>query len=172
MIRSYRGVTPQFASSAFVEDSAQVIGDVVIGEDSSVWFNTVIRGDVNYIRIGARTNLQDGSVLHVFKDHYPLVIGDDVTVGHGCVLHGCTIENRCLISMGAVVLNGARIGAGSIVAAGAVVTENTIVPPRSLFLGMPAKFFRHLTDEDQKVIDQYAARYVEYKEVYLSERRK
>lgn len=172
MIRSYRGIAPQIAPSAFVEVSAQVIGDVAVGEDSSVWFNTVIRGDVNYIRIGARTNIQDGSVLHVFKDLHALVIGNDVTVGHGCVLHGCTIEDRCLISMGAVVLNGARIGTGSIIAAGAVVTENTVVPPRSLFLGMPAKFFRHLTDEDLKVIDRYAANYVEYKNIYLAEGKK
>lgn len=172
MIRSYRGINPQIASSAFIEESAQIIGDVVIGEDSSVWFNTVIRGDVNYIRIGARTNVQDGSVLHVFKDLYPLIIGDDVTIGHGCILHGCTIESRCLISMGAVVLNGVRVGTGSIIAAGAVVPENMIVPPHSLFVGVPAKFFRHLHEEDSKIIEQYAAHYVEYKQVYLSERNK
>lgn len=172
MIRSYRGITPQIASSVFVDESAQVIGDVTFGEDASVWFNVVIRGDVNYIRIGARTNIQDGSVLHVYKDLHPLLIGDNVTVGHGCVLHGCSIEDRCLISMGAVVLNGARIGAGSIIGAGAVVTENTVVPPRSLFLGVPANFFRHLTDEDLKMIDRYASNYLEYKNIYLAERKR
>ena len=169
MIRSYRGRKPQIAATAYVDAAAVVIGDVALGEHSSVWPCTVIRGDVHFIRIGARTNIQDGSVLHVMKDTNPLIIGDSVTVGHGVVLHGCTIESRCLIGMGSVILNGAKIGAGSIVAAGTLVPEGTVVPPGSLFMGHPGKFRRALTAEDQQTIDAYAARYVEYKETYKSE---
>ena len=169
MIRSYRGRMPSIAASAYIAPEAVVIGDVVIGEHSSVWPCTVIRGDVNWIRIGARTNIQDGSVLHVMRDEYPLILGDNVTIGHGCVLHGCTIESRCLIGMGSIVLNGAKIGAGSIVAAGTLVPEGIQVPPGSLFMGHPGKFRRHLTQQDQDSIDAYAARYVEYKEIYKAE---
>jgi carbonic anhydrase/acetyltransferase-like protein (isoleucine patch superfamily) len=166
LIRSYRGRMPQIAATAYVDPAAVVIGDVALGEHSSVWPGTVIRGDVHFIRIGARTNIQDGSVLHVMKDEFPLVIGDGVTVGHGCVLHGCTIESRCLIGMGSILLNGAKIGAGSIIAAGTLVPEGTVVPPGSLFMGHPGKFRRACTAEDQQAIDAYAARYVEYKETY------
>lgn len=169
MLRSYKGRMPQIAASAYIDAQAVVIGDVSIGEDSSVWPAAVIRGDVNWIRIGARSNVQDGSVLHVMRDEWPLVLGDNVTIGHGCVLHGCTIESRCLVGMGSVILNGARIGAGSIVAAGTLVPEGTQVPPGSLFMGHPGKFRRALTAEDQQAIDRYAARYVEYKETYKKE---
>ena len=169
MIRAYRGRMPHIAASAYVDAQAVVIGDVTIGEDSSVWPCTVIRGDVNWVRIGARTNLQDGTICHVMRDEWPLVLGDDVTIGHGCVLHGCTIESRCLIGMGSIILNGARIGAGTIIAAGTLVPERTEVPPGSLFMGHPGKFRRALTPEDQQSIDRYAARYVEYKETYKSE---
>lgn len=171
MLRSYKGRMPQIAKSAYIDAQCTVIGDVTIGEDSSVWPGAVIRGDVNWIRIGARSNVQDGSVLHVMRDEWPLVLGDNVTIGHGCVLHGCTIESRCLIGMGSIILNGAKIGAGSIVAAGTLVPEGTQVPPGSLFMGHPGKFRRALTDEDQQSIDRYAARYVEYKETYKSELR-
>ena len=163
MIRSYRGRTPQIPASAYIDPAAVVIGDVTIGEQSSVWPCVVIRGDVNWIRIGARTNIQDGSVLHVMKDTHPLVLGDAVTVGHGAILHGCTIESRVLIGMGAILLNGAQIGAGSIIAAGTLVPEGTVVPPGSLFMGHPGKFRRALTPEDQASIEAYAARYVEYR---------
>jgi carbonic anhydrase/acetyltransferase-like protein (isoleucine patch superfamily) len=129
----------------------------------------VIRGDVNWIRIGARTNIQDGSVLHVMRDEYPLVLGGNVTVGHGVILHGCTIEARCLIGMGSIILNGAKIGTGSIIAAGTLVPERTIVAPGSLFMGHPGKFRRSLTVEDQASIDGYAERYVEYKDSYRAE---
>ena len=122
-IRPYRGKRPQIATSAYIDPAAVIIGDVVIGEDSSVWPCTVIRGDVHHIRIGARTNIQDGCVLHVMSDEYPLVLGDDVTIGHSVTLHGCTIESRCLIGMGAIILNGVHIGAGSIVAAGTLLPE-------------------------------------------------
>ena len=170
MIRSFRGRKPQIAASAYIDPQAVVIGDVSIGADSSVWPCTVIRGDVNFIRIGARTNIQDGSILHVMRDTHPLILGDAVTIGHGVVLHGCTIESRCLIGMGSIILNGAKIGAGSIVAAGTLVPEGTNVSPGSLFMGHPGKFRRALTDADQASIDAYAERYVEYKDAYKSEK--
>ena len=169
LIRNYRGRAPQIAASAYVDPAAVVIGDVTIGNDSSVWPAAVIRGDVHWIRIGARTNVQDAAVLHVMRELYPLVVGDSVTIGHGAVLHGCTIESRVLIGMGSIILNNARVGAGSIVAAGTLVPENTVVPPGSLFMGHPGKFRRALTAEDQETIDRYAARYVEYKETYRAE---
>ena len=169
MIRSYRGRTPQIPASAYIDPAAVVIGDVTIGEQSSVWPCVVIRGDVNWIRIGARTNIQDGSVLHVMKDTHPLQLGDAVTVGHGVILHGCAIESRVLIGMGAIILNGAQIGAGSIIAAGALIPEGTVVPSGSLFMSHPRKFHRALTPEDQAGIDAYAARYVEYAESYRRE---
>lgn len=160
---------PQIAASAYVDPAAVVIGDVTLGEHSSVWPCVVVRGDVHWIRIGARTNVQDGSVLHVMRDDYSLSVGDGVTIGHGVVLHGCTVESRCLIGMGSIILNGARIGAGSIIAAGTLVPEGTVVAPGSLFMGHPGKFRRSLTAADQESIDRYAARYVEYKESYLAE---
>jgi carbonic anhydrase/acetyltransferase-like protein (isoleucine patch superfamily) len=169
MIRSYRGRRPQIAKSAYIDAAAVIIGDVTIGEDSSVWPGVVIRGDVHWIRIGARSNVQDGSVLHVMKDEFPLLIGDGVTVGHGVVLHGCTIESRVLIGMGSILLNNSRIGTGSIIAAGTLVPEGTVVPPGSLFMGHPGKFRRALTPEDLAGIDAYAARYVEYKDTYRNE---
>src|SRR5919108_3564644 len=145
MLRPFRSVVPTVHPSAFIDASAQVIGDVHIGAESSVWMNVVVRGDVNSIRIGARTNVQDGSVVHVMRKTHPTVIGDDVTIGHGVLAHGCTIEDRCLIGMGAILLNGCRIGSGSIVAAGALVTEGMDVPPGSLVMGAPAKGGRALT---------------------------
>lgn len=169
MIRSYRGRMPKIAETAYIDAQAVVIGDVTIGEHASVWPCVVIRGDVHYIRIGARTNVQDGSVLHVMRDEHPLILGDNVTVGHGVVLHGCTIESRCLIGMGSIILNGAKIGAGSIVAAGTLVLEGTEVAPGSLFMGHPGKFRRPLTAADLQSIDNYAQRYVEYKETYKGE---
>jgi carbonic anhydrase/acetyltransferase-like protein (isoleucine patch superfamily) len=169
LIRSYRGRQPQIAASAYIDPAAVVIGNVTIGEDSSVWPCVVVRGDVHFIRIGARTNVQDGSVLHVMRDEYPLILGDNVTIGHGVVLHGCTIESHCLIGMGSIILNGAKIGAGSIIAAGTLVPERTEVQPGSLFMGHPGKFRRTLAAEELEVIDGYAQRYVEYKETYRAE---
>ncbi len=168
-IRPYRGKHPQIAASAYIDPAAVVIGDVVIGEDSSVWPCSVVRGDVHYIRIGARTNIQDGAVLHVMRDEYPLILGDDVTIGHSVTLHGCTIESRCLIGMGAVILNGVTIGAGSIVAAGTLITERTAIPAGSLVMGSPGKVKRMLTGIDQASIDAYAKRYVGYKNIYREE---
>jgi carbonic anhydrase/acetyltransferase-like protein (isoleucine patch superfamily) len=169
MIRAYRGKRPEIAASAYVDPAAVIIGDVVIGEDASVWPCAVIRGDVHYIRIGARTNIQDGCVLHVMRDEYPLILGDDVTVGHGVTLHGCKIESRCLIGMGSILLNGVTVGAGSIVAAGTLITERTAIPSGSLVVGHPGKIRRPLTAIDQAAIDAYAQRYVEYKNIYREE---
>ena len=148
MIRSYKGTAPTVDATAFVDASAQVIGDVHIGAESSVWMNVVIRGDVHRIRIGRRTNIQDLTMVHVMRETHPTTIGDEVTVGHSAVLHGCTIEDRVLIGMGAMLLNGAHIGSDSIVAAGSLVTEGTRIPPRSLVMGRPAKVKRALTDEE------------------------
>lgn len=163
VLRSHRAGFPRVASSAFVDDSAQVIGDVEIGEDSSVWMNAVLRGDVNRIRIGDRTNIQDGSVLHGMSGMHATLIGDEVTVGHAAILHGCVVEDRCLIGMGAIVLNGAVVGAGSIVAAGALVAEGTAVPPGSLVMGSPGRVRRATTGDEAASIRRYADRYVAYK---------
>ena len=163
MLRPYRGLLPQVHPTAFIDDSAQVIGNVQIGEESSVWMSAVVRGDVHWIRIGRRSNIQDGTVVHVMKDSHPTVIGDNVTIGHGALIHGCTIEDQCLIGMGAIVLNGARVGTGSIVAAGALVVEGMAIPPRSLVMGSPAKVRRSLSDAEVTDIQMYADRYVAYR---------
>ena len=165
-IRSYKGKWPQIAASAYIDPAALVIGDVTIGEESSVWPMTVVRGDVHYIRIGARTNIQDGSVLHVMRDQYPLVLGDEVTVGHSVTLHGCTIEGRALIGMRATVLNGAVIGANCIIAAGTLITERTVIPAGSLVLGSPGKVKRELNEKELASIEDYARRYAGYREIY------
>jgi carbonic anhydrase/acetyltransferase-like protein (isoleucine patch superfamily) len=166
MLRPYRSVLPRVHPTAFVDDSAQVIGDVEIGSESSVWMNAVIRGDVNIVRIGRRSNIQDNSVVHVMRETHSTYIGDEVTVGHGAVLHGCAIEDCCLIGMGAIVLNGAQIGAESIIAAGTLVAEGTKIPRRSLVMGSPGKVRRQLTDEDVASIRRYADRYVGYRQDY------
>jgi carbonic anhydrase/acetyltransferase-like protein (isoleucine patch superfamily) len=168
-IRPYKGKWPQIAGSAYVDPAAVIIGDVLLGDDSSVWPNTVIRGDVHYIRIGARSNVQDGCVLHVMKDEYPLILGDEVTVGHSVTLHGCTIESGVLIGMGAIILNGAVIGSNSIVAAGTLITERTVIPPESLVMGSPGKVRRQLTAIDWNSIAEYAKRYAGYREIYRAE---
>ena len=169
MLRAYRGQWPRVAPTAFVDRSAQVIGDVEIGDAASVWMNVVIRGDVHRIRIGARTNIQDGTIVHVMRDTHPTTIGDEVTVGHGAVLHGCTIHDRVLIGMGAVILNGAVIEEDCIVAAGALVVEGARIPARSLVMGRPAAVTRVLTDAEVASIRDYAARYVGYRLDYLDE---
>ncbi|HEY4980098.1 MAG TPA: gamma carbonic anhydrase family protein [Candidatus Acidoferrum sp.] len=168
-IRPYKGKWPKIAASAYIDPAAVIIGDVVIGEDSSVWPMCVVRGDVNYIRIGSRTNIQDGCTLHVMKDEWPLVLEDEVTVGHSVTLHGCTIESRCLIGMGAIILNGVRIGTGSIIAAGTLIPERTVIPAGSLVMGSPGKVKRALVPADMESIAAYAERYVGYKIIYKSE---
>ena len=167
MIRPYRGRMPVVHATAYVDQSAQVIGDVEIGEESSVWMNVVIRGDVNDIRIGRRSNVQDGTVVHVMHDTHPARIGDEVTIGHGAIVHGCTIASRVLIGMGAIVLNGASIGEDCIVAAGTLVTEGAAIPPRSLVMGSPGKVRRALSDAEVASIREYAANYVRYKKDYV-----
>ncbi|HZU22147.1 MAG TPA: gamma carbonic anhydrase family protein [Terriglobales bacterium] len=169
MIRSYQGKRPVVPASCYVDESAQLIGDVTLGENSSVWMNAVLRGDVHAIRIGANSNVQDCSVLHGMRGRYPVVLGDWVTVGHSVTLHGCTIDDACLIGMGAVILNNARIGEGCIIGAGTVIPENTVVPPRTLWLGVPGKQRKQLSDEDHEGILRYARNYLEYKEQYRSE---
>ena len=171
MIRSYKGITPTIPPSCYVDDSAQIIGDVVLGEHASVWMNAVLRGDVHSIRVGAHSNVQDCSVLHGMKEQYNVVVGEYVTVGHSVTLHGCVVEDRCLIGMGSIILNGARIGAGSIIAAGTLIPEKTIVEPNSLWMGSPGKFRRQLDKEDEETILRYADNYVGYKRTYLMERK-
>ena len=166
MLRSYRGRQPVVHPSAYVDESAEVIGDVEIGAESSLWMNVVVRGDVNYIRIGERSNVQDGTVVHVMHDTHPTIIGDDVTIGHGAIVHGCRVGHRVLIGMGAIVLTGADIGEDVIVAAGALVTEGTVIPSRSLVMGMPAKVARSLRDTDLASIRAHAENYVRYRRDY------
>jgi carbonic anhydrase/acetyltransferase-like protein (isoleucine patch superfamily) len=166
MILAYSGRSPRVAASAFIAPSADIIGEVEISENASVWFQSVLRGDIEPIRVGANSNIQDGSVLHTVEGA-PTIVGEWVTIGHRAVIHGCTIEDHCLIGMGAVILSGARVGEGSIIAAGAVVAEGTIVPPRSLYMGIPARFRRELHDADRAFIDAHAEHYLHYKETYL-----
>jgi carbonic anhydrase/acetyltransferase-like protein (isoleucine patch superfamily) len=168
-IRPYQGKFPEIAASAYIDPAAVVIGDVVIGEESSIWPMTVVRGDVHHIRIGRRTNIQDGCVLHVMKDQYPLVVGDDVTVGHSVTLHGCTIHSHVLIGMGCIILNGAVIGSHCIIAAGTLITERTVIPEGSLVMGAPGKVKRQVLESDQQSITAYAERYAQYAEVYRRE---
>jgi gamma-carbonic anhydrase len=168
MVRSYRNIVPTVDPSAYVDESAQVIGDVVVGAESSIWMNVVVRGDVNCIRLGRQTNLQDGVVVHVnHEPSCPTILGDGVTVGHGAILHGCVIEDRCLIGMGAILLNGSRIGSDSIVAAGTLVAERTVIPPRSLVMGSPGKVKRAVTDAELALIREGSANYVEYRLHYM-----
>ncbi len=163
MLRPYRGRMPVIDPTAFIDGSAQVIGDVVLGAESSVWMYAVIRGDVNIIRIGARTNVQDGAILHVQHDTHPTIVGDDVTIGHAAVVHGCTVHDRVLVGMGAIILNGAVIGEDSIVAAGSLVTEGMVVPPRSMVMGSPGKVRRPLTDREVASILVFSSNYVRYR---------
>ena len=169
MIRSYKGITPKLGERVFVDESAQVIGDVELGDHASVWMCAVIRGDVHSIRIGAYSNIQDNCVVHVFKEEHPTLVADHVTVGHSVTLHGCRIDSYCLIGMGAIVLNDAHVGEECIVAAGSLVPEGMKVPPRSLVMGVPAKFRRQVTEEEREHLRRSAANYFDYKESYLAE---
>ncbi len=169
MIRAYRGLVPKVAASAYIDPSAQVIGDVLVGERSSIWPNVTVRGDVNSIKIGDESNIQDNCVLHCDAGLFPLAIGNRVTVGHLAMLHGCTVEDDCLIGIGAIILNGAKIGNGSVVAAGAVVPEGMEVPPRSMVMGVPAKVKRPLTEDERERFRQNAKHYVESTGIYRNE---
>ena len=167
MLRPHKGIQPRVAADAYVDASAQVVGDVDIGPESSIWMNVVIRGDVNTIRIGRRTNIQDGTVVHVMRDTHPTRVGDEVTVGHGAIVHGCTLADRVLIGMGAILLNGVEVGSDCIVAAGTLLPEGTKVAPRSLVMGSPGKVKRTLTDEEVASIRSYADNYVNYRLDYM-----
>ncbi|MCW1359823.1 gamma carbonic anhydrase family protein [Campylobacter sp. US33a] len=180
MLMKFKGKTPELGKNVFVADGAKVIGEVEIGDESSVWFNCVLRGDVNFIKIGKRTNIQDLTTIHVWhrefnmdgslKDAgFPTSIGDDVTIGHNCVIHACTIGSRVLVGMNAVVMDAAVIGDDSIVGAGSVVTKGKKFPPKSLILGNPAKVVRELSDEEVEFLKQSALNYVEFKNEFLKE---
>ena len=167
MLRPYRGQFPRVHPTAFIDASAQIIGDVEIGEESSVWMCAVIRGDVHRIRVGNRTSVQDGTIVHAMTGTHPTSIGDNVTIGHAAVIHGCTIEDQCLIGIGAILLNGSHVGAGSIVAAGTLLVEGQKIPPRSLVMGSPGKVKRLLTQAEVAEIRLYADRYVGYRLDYI-----
>lgn len=166
MIKSFQNKHPKIHASAFVADDAIVIGDVEIGAESSVWFGCVLRGDVNYIRIGERTNVQDGSIIHVSSKTHPTVLEDEITLGHRVTLHGCYIETNCLIGIGAIVLDGARVGKRSLVAAGSLVTPDTKIPPGSLVMGSPAKVKRRLNDDEIYNLARFWQNYTELLKIY------
>ena len=172
MIRAYRGASPQIAASAYIDETALVIGNVTIGERASVWPHSSIRGDVNTITIGDETNIQDNTTLHCDEGPYPLNIGNRVTVGHQAMLHGCTIEDECLIGIGAIVLNGARIGSGSVIAAAALVPEGSVIPPNSMAMGVPAKVRRAITPEEAERFRLNTRHYVELAQIYRDEQSK
>jgi gamma-carbonic anhydrase len=169
MIRPFRGVHPQIAISAYVDVSAQVIGDVHLGEQSSVWCNAVLRGDMYYIRIGDRTNVQDNCVVHTRTGSHPTILEDEVTVGHSVTLHGCYVEHGALIGIGSIVLDDARVGSQSLVAAGSLISPGTIIPPRSLVMGIPARVKRPLTDEEVAGLDAFWKNYVDYVPKYKND---
>ena len=165
-ILPYGGKAPRLAASAFLAEGSVVVGDVEIGDASSLWFGAIVRGDVNHVRIGARTNVQDQSMVHVTGGTHPTVVGDEVTVGHRAVLHGCTVHDRCLIGIGAIVLDGAVVGPDAMVGAGALVPPGMVVPPGKLVLGAPARVKRDLTPEELASLRSSAARYAGYAAVY------
>ena len=167
MIKQFSGKTPVVHETAFITDDAIVIGDVEIGEDSSVWFGSIVRGDVNYIRIGARTNIQDATVIHVSSRTHPTILEDEITVGHRVTLHGCHIESGCLIGIGSILMDGVRVGERSLVGAGSLLTPGTQIPPRSLVLGSPARVKRELTEDELVFLDRSWRNYVDLKSKYI-----
>lgn len=169
MIRPFRGVHPQIQANSYVDVSAQIIGDVHIGEESSVWCNAVLRGDMFYIRIGNRTNVQDNSVIHTRTGTHPTILEDEVTVGHSVTLHGCHVERGSLIGIGSIVLDDVRVGTKSLVAAGSLLSPGTIVPPRSLVMGVPGRVKRPLTEQEVAELDLFWQNYVRFTNLYLQE---
>jgi gamma-carbonic anhydrase len=169
MIRAHRGILPKIAASAYIDPSAQVIGDVEVGERSSIWPNAVLRADVNAIRIGEETSSQDNCVLHPDVGDCAVVVGSRVTVGHSVVLHGCVVEDNCLIGIGAILLNRAHIGQGSVVGAGTLVAEGTEIPPESLVLGVPGKVRRPVNEEEKARFQRNCANYVGYGQAFKEE---
>jgi carbonic anhydrase/acetyltransferase-like protein (isoleucine patch superfamily) len=170
MIRPFRGVYPQIPESAYVDQSAQIIGDVHLGKQSSVWCNAVLRGDMYYIRIGDRSNVQDNCVIHTRTGEKPTILEEEVTVGHSVTLHGCYIEKGALIGIGSIVLDDARVGEKSLIAAGSLISPGTIIPPRSLVMGMPARVKRPLTDEEVESLNGFWMNYVKYTAIYNEEK--
>ena len=167
-IRAYGGKRPELGRGVFLAETSAVIGDVIIGDETSIWYGTVVRGDVMPIRIGARTSIQDNTVIHVTSDFSGTIVGSDCTVGHGAIIHACTIEDLCLIGMGSIILDGAVIGRGSLVGAGALVTPGTIIPPESLVVGSPARVKRPINDKEREQIAYGAKHYVELAARYLA----
>jgi carbonic anhydrase/acetyltransferase-like protein (isoleucine patch superfamily) len=165
-VTPYQGIYPQIPDSVFLADGARVVGDVILGEDVSIWFNTIVRGDVHYIHVGDRTNIQDGACIHCTFQKNPTVIGKNVSIAHLAVIHGCVIEDDCLIGMGAIIMDRAVIGAGSLVAAGALISPGTIIPKRSLVVGSPAKVVRQVTEEEFQSFSATTQRYLEYTKGY------
>jgi carbonic anhydrase/acetyltransferase-like protein (isoleucine patch superfamily) len=166
MIKPFKNIKPTIHETAFITDDAVVIGDVVIGADASVWYGSIIRGDVNYIRIGARTNIQDGTIIHVSSKTHATILEEEVTVGHRVTLHGCHVEGGCLIGIGAILMDGVRIGRNSLVGAGSLLTPGTQIPPRSLVLGSPARVKRELTNDELAYLDKSWRNYVDLKKHY------
>src|SRR5215213_3416160 len=166
MIKSFQNLSPRIHETAFIAENAVIIGDVEIGEDSSVWYGSIIRGDVNHIRIGARTNIQDACVLHVTARTHPTILEDEITLGHRVTLHGCYVETGCLIGIGAIVMDGVRVGRNSLVGAGSLVTPHIEIPPRSLVLGSPARVKRELSDAEVKDLERFWQSYVSYRRIY------
>ena len=175
MIRPFKGTSPQIAADAFIAETAVIIGDVTVGRQSSIWYNVVVRGDVNFIRIGERSNIQDLTMLHVTHRKHaddpgaPLVIGDDVTVGHSVTLHGCTVEDGAFIGMQAIVMDRVVVGRGALVGARALVTEGTVIPPHTLWVGAPATYKRDLTADERAWLTRSAGNYVRYSREYLAD---
>jgi len=169
MIKSFQNLHPKIHESAYVTDDAIVIGDVEIGAESSVWFGSILRGDVNHIRIGARTNVQDGTIIHVSSKTHPTILEDEVTLGHRVTLHGCHIETGCLIGIGSIVLDGVRVGRNSLVAAGSLLTPNTQIPPRVLVMGSPAKVRRELSDDEVEDLEKFWRNYVSLSRIYKNQ---
>jgi len=168
MTGNFKGIYPKVDPTAFIAENATIIGDVEIGPGTSIWFHCVVRGDLNYIRIGSNCSIQDGCILHVDKDLYPLIVGDDVVLGHRVVIHGCKIGRGSLIGIDSIVLNGAEVGEESIVGAGSVVTPNSVIPPRALALGSPAKPVRPLAEKDLRMIQDTLQDYENLRRFYQS----
>ncbi len=168
VVRTFAGKQPQLGQGVFLAETCAVIGDVVIGDQSSIWYGTTVRGDVMPIRVGARTSIQDNAVIHVTSGYSGTVIGDDCTIGHSAIIHACTVEDLCLIGMGSIILDGARIGRGSLVGAGALVTPGTVIPPDSLVIGSPARVKRPVNDKEREQILYGAKHYVELARAYLA----
>jgi len=166
MILSFRGKKPLIPASCYISENVNIIGDVILGDEVNIWFGAVIRGDMHYIRIGARTNIQDNCTSHVTTDVSPTILGDEVTVGHNAMIHGCTVENCCLIGMGAILLDDAIIGEGSIIGAGALVPPKMVVPPRSLCLGIPARIIRSVSDTEYQENIASAQQYIDFANLY------